>query len=143
MERGKYIRTQQHRSNFKKAMLGNKFRLGKKHTEKTKEKIRLSRIGKYNANENPNWRGGKKIVDGYVYVYQPNHPNTTKSKYVLEHRLVMEKHLGRYLDKKEVVHHKDSNRLNNNIENLQLYKSAGIHTMLNHAKKDRYGKFSK
>lgn len=41
-------------------------------------------------------------------------------KYKLRHRAIMEKHLGRKLTRSEVVHHKDENRLNNDISNLQL-----------------------
>jgi len=41
-------------------------------------------------------------------------------KYVLEHRLIMEEHLNRKLNHGEVVHHKDGNKLNNNINNLEV-----------------------
>ena len=37
-----------------------------------------------------------------------------------QHRLIMETHLGRKLLRKEVVHHKDGNKLNNDIQNLEL-----------------------
>ena len=37
-----------------------------------------------------------------------------------EHRYVMECHLGRKLSRNEVVHHKDGNKRNNNIDNLEL-----------------------
>ena len=40
--------------------------------------------------------------------------------YIRMHRLVMEKHLGRELTRDEVVHHKDGNRRNNALENLEL-----------------------
>lgn len=41
-------------------------------------------------------------------------------KMALEHRLVMEQHLGRELRPDEVVHHKDENKLNNDISNLEI-----------------------
>jgi hypothetical protein len=44
----------------------------------------------------------------------------------------MEKHLGRYLTKNEVVHHIDGNIKNNDINNLQLFKNHGEHTKYAH-----------
>ena len=41
-------------------------------------------------------------------------------KKIDEHRYIMEQYLGRKLEKDEVVHHKDGNKRNNNIENLEL-----------------------
>src|SRR3990167_11166805 len=52
---------------------------------------------------NGRWKGGKMISGGYVYVKSPNHPFANNCNYVREHRLVMEKHIGRYLLPKEVV----------------------------------------
>jgi DNA-binding transcriptional regulator YiaG len=41
-------------------------------------------------------------------------------KKIDEHRYVMEQYLGRKLSRDEVVHHKDGNKENNDIENLEL-----------------------
>jgi hypothetical protein len=78
---------------------------------------------------NPKWRCGRVIdEDGYVLIYNPDHPHVRKHvPYVLEHRLVMEKVVGRLLNPKEVVHHKDGNKLNNSPQNLQLFGSNGKH----------------
>ena len=69
--------------------------------------------------DNGNWKGGKILRNGYIHIKVPSRPNANNG-YVPEHRLVMEKHMGRYLNTKECVHHKDGDRTNNAIENLQL-----------------------
>jgi len=47
-----------------------------------------------------------------------------KGKRIDEHRLIMEAHLGRKLSFNEVVHHKDGDKKNNKIENLELMSRA-------------------
>ncbi len=76
---------------------------------------------------NPCWRGGRKLDGGYWYRYLPEHPMATLHGYVLEHRLVMEDMLGRFLSRSEVVHHKDDDTQNNSPDNLELFASNADH----------------
>ena len=65
--------------------------------------------------------------DGYIRIHLGN------GKSILEHRLVMEKHLGRKLQNGELVHHIDGNKTNNQIENLAVVNGkehAAIHLVL-------------
>lgn len=76
---------------------------------------------------NPAWKGGKTIVKGYLYRYFPGHPMATIHGYVLEHRLTIEAHLGRYLESAEVVHHKNGDITDNSIGNLEVFASNSAH----------------
>lgn len=105
---------------------------GKHHSKETIEKYRKTRKGKDNAH----WKGGRyEDGEGYIFIYQPNHPFATKNGYVREHRLVMESMIGRYLQPEEIPHHKgikypiDSieNKQDNRRENLQLFANESEH----------------
>ena len=67
------------------------------------------------------WKGGRIInSQGYVMIHSPKHPDCNASGYVREHRLVMEKHLGRRLKFYELPHHINGIKTDNRIENLVL-----------------------
>lgn len=73
------------------------------------------------------FKGGRYKHKEYVYVLVKGHPAGDRDGYVLEHRLVMEKILGRYLSSEEVVHHKNENRGDNRPENLELMRNQSEH----------------
>jgi hypothetical protein len=77
---------------------------------------------------------------GYRYIFIPNHPNADKHGYVAEHRLVMEKHLGRDLYSEEIIHHVNGVKTDNRVENIELVdrkKHAQIHL----SERDDLGRF--
>ena len=75
------------------------------------------------------YHGSGTIKDGYRYLFRPRHPNAhAGSGWVAEHRLVMAEKLGRPLEQDEEVHHKNGNRLDNRLENLEIWvTSRGKH----------------
>jgi hypothetical protein len=71
----------------------------------------------------------KIMINKYRYIYNPEHPRCINWFYVAEHRLVIEKHIWRYLLDTEIIHHIDGDTLNNNINNLQIM-TASEHSIL-------------
>ena len=56
-----------------------------------------------------------------------------RGKYVYEHRLVLERKLGRLLCRGEIAHHKNENKRDNRASNIEL-KTKGEHTSHHHKK---------
>lgn len=117
--------------------------IGRVFTKERCEKIRLSKIGKkrppltkewkekislsHRGEKAYQWKGGKSLHNGYLMVTVPHHPFTDSRSRIYEHRLVVEKFLGRYLKRKESVHHRDENKTNNVPENLMAFASENAH----------------
>ncbi len=69
-------------------------------------------------------KAGEGNIDyqGYKTITKRGHPNQMDSKgRIREHIFVMSEHIGRPLFKNESVHHKNGDRLDNRIENLELW----------------------
>ena len=138
--------------------IGNKSALGHHHTDEAREKIRIATTGKKNAmwgkspsgetrkklslalkgRRSNHWKGG--VIKGgggrrYVLEFVPDHPYASKRGYVLRHRLIVERFLGRYLTPEEVVHHCDGNPNNNSLENLKVFTGFVEHMKTHHVAK--------
>jgi hypothetical protein len=93
-------------------------------------------LGKKGA-AHPTWKGGQAVDrDGYIRTYAPDHPWPRRGGYVLEHVRVMEIHLGRRMRRTEAVHHKDHDRQNNDLSNLEVLE-RGQHSS-HHRKLDSH-----
>ena len=79
---------------------------------------------KFRGSKSHRWKGGRTIHPaGYVLVS----PEGDTRRQQLEHRIVMEKLLGRLLDPNEIVHHKNGDRTDNKPGNLELVNGQSAH----------------
>lgn len=79
----------------------------------------------WNAGTGQGWTDKR----GYRWLYVTENGKRRARR---EHRVIMERHLGRRLEPWELVHHRDGNTANNSIENLEI-KEWGNHTVDHHS----------
>jgi len=105
------------------------------NNELQKHYMRNSQLPVMFGEKNPAWKGGITIFKkkgnykNVRYVRCPKEflPMSRKDGYIMEHRLVIAKLVGRFLDRKEVVHHIDHDPTNNKKENLLLFPCNSSH----------------
>lgn len=73
---------------------------------------------RFHGEKHPCWKGGIALNRGYVTERQK------KGEYKRQHRIVMEKFLGRSLRHDEHVHHKNGNKKDNRLKNLELLTNS-------------------
>ena len=77
---------------------------------------------KWDVEKSKEGRKGFYINNGCVVAYAPYHPFCNNKGYVSRSRLIMENHLGRYLDENETIKRLSSNKQDDSLENLKLIK---------------------
>ena len=87
------------------------------------------RAGAGDGVDNHQYKYGRTIdLNGYALVRAPaGHPGSRRVGMILEHRLIAERAMGRYLQDGEVVDHIDGLTLHNDPANLRVFASNGAH----------------
>ena len=111
-----YKMTEAHKQSISKALKGKK---KAPFTEEHKKKLAASK-----------WKGGRyRDRKGYILIGNGR---------IREHRMVMERHLGRKLEKWEQVHHINGNKLDNQLKNL-IVMTVNKHSQRHYPKGSKFG----
>lgn len=95
-----------------------------------RERRRVQQHERHKRTYTPHPRAGRKMSMGYVLLLAPGHPAASADGYVQEHRLVVERALGKFLPKRHPVHHVDLVRSNNENSNLVACEDQAYHALL-------------
>ena len=77
------------------------------------------------GSSNPKWKGGQTTDGrGRTLLHRPDHPSANKWGYVYRYRILVEESIGRFLTSDEIVHHKDGDKSNDAIENLEIMSQS-------------------
>ena len=143
------LATKYHSENMSLSQIAKFYMVSLRVIIKNFEKYGIDKLEKEEANKifkkgsrNVKWNGGMRThSDGYKQIRDTNHPNADGCGYVYEHRVIMEKHLGRMLSTEEHIHHINGNKSDNRIENLQVVSNSEhrkIEAEINKNKRNKY-----
>jgi len=125
--RGKKLSIE-HKNKLSESLKGKPgFWKGKKLSKETRKKLSESHKGLMIGNKHPNWKGGRMKNAGYILILKPKHPFSDKDGYIREHRIIIEKFIGRYLKPEEQCHHLNKIRNDNHPENLMAFINNIVH----------------
>lgn len=99
-----------------------------------RKRKQAARVAKVRSQRKP--KGRVISGDGRWMIWPPNDwfgKTYINGYYIYEHIYIMEKHIGRKLEENEVVHHKNGNKLDNRIKNLEVMNRKSHNSL--HAKK--------
>ncbi len=90
--------------------------------------------------DHPKWKGGRRITDkGYILILSPTHPRAKTLQCVPEHVLIAERALGKFLPKKNPVHHFNEIKSDNTNSNLVICEAKWYHHLLHQRKRAYLG----
>lgn len=138
-EKGQFVKGYTYKASEEHKKKVSQSKLGIKRPQWVKDKISQSRRDRFKGENAGNWKGGRvNQGQGYIWIYMPTHPFATQDGYILEHRLIVEQRIGRYLEKKEHIHHMNHVSWDNRSENLMIVSPAE-HNRIIHKGKKREG----
>jgi hypothetical protein len=87
---------------------------------------------------NPRWKGGTYVSNGYRMVQCEESPFANAQGYVFEHVMIASSVLGRQLPVSAKVHHVNGNPLDNKKSNLVICENQAYHLLLHQRQRAVY-----
>ena len=84
----------------------------------------MRKKGQYKGKNNPNYKGGEKEIDGYIFLRLPQHILSVRN-YVKRSHLVWYEKTGEIIKKPFEIHHINENKKDDRFENLQKVTRSG------------------